>query len=271
MEKKEEDIREVNKRQQIFYETKEKNWATKIWYTLRNGRLQNIRKELKIERQILDLHVEWCGDLSDKKVLDLGCYEGNSLSIYLAQHSREYIAIDLSEKGISHLKKRIKNINGARAMVIDFLSEDFHEKDFDLIYAYGVLHHFKDTDTLIRRLKEKLNPGGIVISNDPLITSLPVKFMRGIYRPFQADKDWEWPFSIETYQKFATEFKIKERRGMLGRAKWFLILNFLPLPKETKIKMIKQWHQKDWEESKYSDSELFRCMHLTMLMENKVK
>src|SRR5690606_20977382 len=121
------------------------------------------------------LHLKWFGDLSQKKVLDLGCYEGNSLSMYLAKNSREYIGLDLSEKGIAVLNKRIVHLPKAKAIAMDFLSSDFVEKDFDLIYAYGVLHHFQDTDLIIRKLNEKLGPQGKLISNDPLQTSIPIK------------------------------------------------------------------------------------------------
>ena len=269
MKKAEENTTEVNKRQQIFYDTKKKNLATKFWYSLRNGSLQKIRKGLKIENQLHKLHQKWCGDLSNKKVLDLGCYEGNSLSIYLAQNSKEYLAIDLSEKGIKHLSGRIRNIENARAVVVDFLSEDFQDKNFDLIYAYGVLHHFRNTDQLIARLQEKLNDEGRIISNDPLVTNFPVRLARGIYRPFQTDKDWEWPFSKKTYYKFAAAFDIKDRRGMLGRVKWLMILNVLPLSAARKERIAEKWHYQDWEKSKYSDKELFNCMHLTMLMQKK--
>ena len=58
-------------------------------------------------------------------------------------------------------------------MTIDFLSEDFKEKDFDLIYAYGVLHHFENLDLLIKRLKV-LKVNGEIISHDPLETSFHI-------------------------------------------------------------------------------------------------
>ena len=263
------DVFETNERQKTFYNTKRKNAATRVWYSLRNGILKDFRKKLGLEKQIQLLHIQWCSDLSNKKVLDLGCYEGNAMSIYLAQNSKQYVAIDLSEKGINHLKGRIKNIHNAEALAIDFLSEDFKEKDFDLIYAYGVLHHFKDTDLLIARLKEKLNDKGEIISNDPLKTSLPIKFIRSIYRPFQSDKDWEWPFSRKTYYKFEKEFVIKERRGMLGKAKWFFLLNFLPISQGKKDKLIQKWHNEDWQKSATSYSRLFNCMHVTMRMQKK--
>ena len=260
---------EINLKQKEFYNTKKKNLATTLWYYFRNGLLNNTRKSIGVEKQIHLLHLEWCGDLSNKKVLDLGCYEGNSLSIYLAQNSKEYIAIDLSEKGIAHLSKRVKDIPNVKVFAIDFLSEEFTEKDFDLIYAYGVLHHFNDVELLISRLNEKLNTNGAIISNDPLQTSLPIKLIRTLYRPFQSDKDWEWPFSRKVYYQFESAFKIKERRAMLGKAKWFFIVNSLPLSAEKKTEIVKKWHREDWEKSKVSDSYMFRCMHLTMLMQKK--
>ena len=263
------DIIEINKRQTDFYNNKKKNLVTRVWFYFRNGTLNQVRKNLGIEKQIQQLHIRWSGDLSNKKVLDLGCYEGNAMSIYLAKNSKEYLAIDLSEIGIAHLSKRLEHINNASAKAIDFLSEEFKEDNFDLIYAYGVLHHFKDVDKLIVRLKEKLNTNGTIISNDPLQTSLPIKLIRTIYRPFQSDKDWEWPFSRKVYYQFESAFNIKERRAMLGKAKWFFIVNFLPLSAENKLAIGKKWHREDWERSRDSDPYMFRCMHLSMLMQKK--
>ncbi len=260
---------DVNLRQKEFYNTKKKNLATKTWSYFRNGVLNKTRKNIGMEREILDLHLKWFGDLSEKKVLDLGCFEGNSLSIHLAKNSREYIGIDLSETGISKLSKRIRNISNAEAIAIDFLSWDFREREFDLIYAYGVLHHFKNIDNLILKLKEKLTKNGQIISYDPLKTSIPISFLRGIYRPFQSDRDWEWPFSKETFYKFADAFEVKERRAILGKSKWFFILNLLPLSSERKSKIANKWHQDDWENSQVSDSALFRCMHLTLWLQKK--
>ncbi len=263
------DQKNTNLRQKEFYDHKKKNLATRIWSYFRNGILNQTRRNIGVESDIHQLHLKWAGNLTDKKVLDLGCYEGNSLSIYLAQNSKEYLGIDLSEKGIAQLSKRINDIPNANACAIDFLSEEFTEKDFDLIYAYGVLHHFKDVEMLISRLKEKLNRNGIIISNDPLETSFPIKLIRTLYRPFQSDKDWEWPFSKKVYYQFESSFNIKERRAMLGKAKWFFIVNFLPLSAEEKLAIGKRWHKEDWEKSSKSDSYMFTCMHLTMLMQKR--
>lgn len=260
---------EINKRQRDFYQNFDKNLPSKIWSFFRNKALNSLKKQIGIEQDIHNLHKAWFGDLSQKKVLDLGCYAGNSLSIHLAQHSKEYLGIDLSPKGINDLNRRLETIPGAQAEVKDFFSEDFKEKDFDLIYAYGVLHHFKDVDELIKKLLEKLVPGGEIISYDPLQTSKPIKFLRNIYRPFQSDRDWEWPFSKKTYYKFEKAFDIIERRAVLGKAKWTAVVGFLTFSEEKKLAMAKAWHQEDWEKSTISDEHMFSCMQITMHMAKK--
>ncbi|MHA6279867.1 class I SAM-dependent methyltransferase [Salinimicrobium sp. CAU 1759] len=260
---------DLNRRQQEFYDNKKKNLPTRVWSYFRNGLLNRTKKGVGIESDIYELHRSWFGDLSNKKVLDLGCYAGNSLSIYLAQNSSEYLGIDLSPKGIKNLSGRLSGLSGARAEVMDFLSDDFTEKDFDLIYAYGVLHHFKDVDELILKLKEKLKPNGSIVSHDPLETSLPIKTIRTIYRPFQSDKDWEWPFSKKTFYKFDEAFEITERRAVLGKTKWLPFLNLLPGSSDKKLEKAQGWHREDWEKSAINDEYMFGCMHLSMLMKKR--
>jgi SAM-dependent methyltransferase len=260
---------EVNKKQTEFYNTKKKNLPTRIWSKIREKTLKDIRKELNILNESYDLHKSWFGDLSEKKVLDLGCFKGNYHSLYLAKNSKEYIGLDLSDKAIAKLNQKLEDIPNAKAVSADFLSKDFSEKDFDIIYAYGVLHHFQNVDLLISKLNEKLAPKGKIISYDPLQTSPPIWIIRKLYRPFQSDAAWEWPFNRSTLKKFNANFTIIEKRGVLGKAKWYFLLSLLPISKEKKLKIGKKWHAKDWVESNKSMSYLYKCMQLTMLMQKK--
>lgn len=267
--KTQEEIIQTNLKQKEFYNTKKKNFATKIWSSLREKTLKKIRKNIGILDQSYDLHRIWFGDLSDKKVLDLGCFQGNHLSMHLAENSKSYTGIDLSDVAIEKLKKRIAHLPHAKALAVDFLTDSFAEKDFDLIYAYGVLHHFPNVPVLIDRLNEKLAPGGQIISYDPLETSLPIKFIRMLYRPFQSDADWEWPFTKKTFYQFQKAFDMVERRGLLGKSKWFFLLNFVPISEQKRVAIGKKWHLQDWENSTTSDAALFSCMHVTMLLNKK--
>jgi SAM-dependent methyltransferase len=254
-----EEILETNKKQAAFYNNIKQNYFTKLWASFRNGILNRIRKNIGVQDQAYNLHKGWFGDLSDKKVLDLGCFAGNYLSLHLAERARQYIGIDLSDMAIQKLN----------AHAIDFLSDDFVEKDFDIIYAYGVLHHFPNTTILINKLNEKLADDGTVISYDPLETSWPIKLIRTLYRPFQSDAAWEWPFTKKTVYQYENSFNVIERRGILGKSKWIYLINFLPLSEVKKQRIGKKWHNQDWERSAVSDVSLFKCMHLTMKMEKK--
>ncbi|WP_433833635.1 class I SAM-dependent methyltransferase [Flavobacterium anhuiense] len=267
--KTKETILETNKKQKEFYNNKKKNFATALWSKIRNGIFTRIKKNIGIQDQTYILHKQWFGDLSNKKVLDLGCYSGNYWSIYLAENAKEYLGIDLSDMAIAKLNERIKHIPNAEAQAIDFLSDDFLSDDFDLIYAYGVLHHFQDTNILIARLNEKLKKDGEIISYDPLETSFPIKVVRTLYRPFQSDAAWEWPFTKKTFYQYKNAFNIVERRGLLGKSKWIALINILPISNDKKNKIGLKWNSEDWNNSKTSDSVLFSCMHLTMLMKKK--
>ena len=258
-----------NEKQKEFYNVKKKSLPTKIWYFIREKSLKNIRKELGMLGQSYDLHKEWMGNLSQKKVMDLGCYSGNTLSLHIAKNCKEYIGIDLSDKAITKLNDKLKDIPTAKAISMDFFSEEFKEKEFDLIYAYGVLHHFKNVDVLIKRLDEKLASNGTIISYDPLQTSRPVWLLRMLYRPFQSDAAWEWPFTRKTVRKFKSAFQSIETRGVLGKSKWYFLVSFLPISKKKKLAWGKKAHQKDWERSAKTDAHLFKCMQLNMYLQKR--
>lgn len=260
----------VNIRQKEFYNqtSERKNFITAGWSYIRNRMISDFRESSGIKDRVYEQHKAWMGDLSGKKVLDLGCLRGNALSIYLAKNASRYVGIDLSDVAIEKLKRKLEknNCTNASALAVDFYSDDFNERDFDIIYAYGVIHHFPDLNQLFSRINEVLKPGGIIVSYDPLQTSTPVKIVRGLYRPFQSDKDWEWPFDKKALNKIKDSFVIKEMHGILGSSKWGMVLNFLPWPnkKEKIAKMI----EKDWNVKKFN-SDLWSCMQVTFLLQRK--
>jgi 2-polyprenyl-3-methyl-5-hydroxy-6-metoxy-1,4-benzoquinol methylase len=267
--KSKEEILEINQRQKAFYNYKKKNLISRLWSHLREGGLKQLRRDLGILNQCYALHKDWLGNLSDKKVLDLGCYEGNSLSVYLAENSKNYIGIDLSETGIDVLQKKIKHISKARAMAVDFLSDDFTEDEFDIIYAYGVLHHFENVPILVKTLNQKLAKHGKIIGYDPMKTSFPIWLARTLYRPFQSDASWEFPFGRKTLSIFEENFNILEARGVLGWSKYYLLLSWWPWQKESLKKLATKAHNYDWQKSSKNKSHLYRCMQLNLLLEKK--
>jgi len=98
----------------------------------------------------------WAG----KRVLEIGCGIGSDAEEF-AKAGAEYVGIDLSEQSIALSQNRFKVLE---------LEGEFHVKDasksfsdlgqFDLVYSYGVIHHFPGIDTIIENVKEVLVPGG---------------------------------------------------------------------------------------------------------------
>lgn len=262
----------TNKKQSRYYNQKKRNIITELWSKIRERNFREFRKESNVENDMIDIHKLWIGDISKKRVLDMGCYAGNILSLSLAQNAKEYVGIDLSKEGIAKLnhKLKINNIINAKAFTLDFLSaEALRLGKFDLIYIYSAMHHFKYFETFLKRLDEFLMDGGKVVTIDPTETSLIIKIARILYRPFQQDKEWEWPFKRKSYKQIQKIFIIEKVQGFVGLSKFTFFLGFLPISKDRITKFAKYLHNKDLEKAKYIGRHLYRCMHVAMLLRKK--
>lgn len=224
---------QVNMRQKDFYESRFEaaqagkqvaeraaNAATNAWTRLRVN-MQKMRKLAGIDDSLYALHQQWMGDLKEARILDLGCFAGNYLSLWMAERCAEYTGIDLSEQAIAFLNVKLdeRQLAHAHAYAQDFLANSYPDNSFDLIYAYSVLHHFKDTPVILEELHRVLSPGGMVISVDPLMTEPLNRLARVLYRPFQTDRDWEWPFTHRTFRLIQNYFKIADMQGSIGMVK----------------------------------------------------
>lgn len=266
---KKDELIDINRQQTEFYDhdlDRAGSLPTRIWRNFRR-KLIAANKEIGINRAINDLHRQWMGDLSDKRVLDLGCFAGNPLSVEIARSSREYLGIDLSESALKKLQAKLERnrIPHARVRAVDFLSDEFAHEKFDFIYARAVAHHFKYFEVFLEQLRDHLNPGGMVITYDPLQTYWPLYMLRRLYRPFQSDKEWEFPFTKKSITDIQKYFRIREVQGVLGKAKWSLPM--MLLPGKTPLRIGKKWLQKDLQEVNRINPALWSCLQITMLLD----
>ncbi len=199
--------------------------GTNLWRALRQRALKSVSEGQRA--RVYEVHRRWIGDLSRLKVLDLGSGNGSPLSGFLAEHAREYHALDLSPVQISQLRDRIGTAPNRFFAAGDFLSPDYAETAFDLIYAHSVFHHFRHIDVMLDRALAKLAPGGRVIAYDPLQIWLPIRLLRTLYRPFQTDAEWEFPFDRASLNQITRRFAVLDRLGVFGRGKWALVLGIL--------------------------------------------
>jgi 2-polyprenyl-3-methyl-5-hydroxy-6-metoxy-1,4-benzoquinol methylase len=239
--------------------------ATHLWARARRAMLR-MGHSAGIEDDVLEKQRRWLGDLSGKKVLDLGCFAGNPLSMHLARSSASYLGLDLSEQATEKLNRTLLEAGlygpDTRAEAGDFLSPDFREVQFDVVYAKSVMHHFKHFEAMLEILHDKLVPDGIVVTWDPLQTSLPVRVARTLYRPFQSDKAWEFPFTHDTFTSLRKYFFIEDLQGIFGRSKWAFLL--APLNTDRATRLARRWHEQDLEHANKLGVDLWRCMQVAM-------
>jgi len=264
------DLLHLNKKQAQFYDTapaqRPFNPIMKIWRTLRR-KMYFLMESSAIWTDVYALQKEWIGDLTGKKVLDFGCFSGNALSVYLATNCSAYLGVDLSQPALDSLEDCLlkKGITGARVQCVDVLSKEFTESGFDIIYAQGVLHHFNPIDVLLPVLQDKLAPGGRIVSLDPMRTSLLTRGVRAIYHPFRSDKEWEWPFTKETFSLIKKYFKILNIQGVVGYSKW--AIPFVVINKAFAVKFAKYLHSKDMALAKGEQKHLWGCLQIVMCLQ----
>lgn len=266
---KEEELRKINIEQTQFYTIKSKNRkyniAMNLWLIPRR-KMYTVLKESGINKDMYNTQLNWIGDVNGKKVLDFGCYSGNSISYKMAKFADYYLGIDLSEPAITELKNELnkRGSKNAKLVVVDILSKDFKEKDFDIVYAQGVLHHFKYIEVILKKLQAIVKPGGIIVTNDPLNTALTSRIARRIYHRYRIDKDWEWPFNDKTFVKMREYFDIAKVQGFMGYAKWSI--PFAMINKEFGIRLAKNFHEYDLNVANKIGKELCRCLQLVMCL-----
>ena len=95
-------------------------------------------------------------------MLEIGCGIGSDAEEF-AKHGADYVGIDLSDQSIALCQQRFEVLG---------LEGEFHNIDvtdidalttlgeFDLVYSYGVIHHFPGIDRIISNVNEVVKPGG---------------------------------------------------------------------------------------------------------------
>ena len=101
---------------------------------------------------------KWAG----KEVLEVGCGIGTD-SINFARAGANLTVVELSEKSLEITKQRFA-IYGLKANFIlangEELSAKLPEKQFDLVYSFGVIHHTPNPERVIAEIEKVLKPGG---------------------------------------------------------------------------------------------------------------
>ncbi len=121
------------------------------------------------------LRFDSCGDLLDKKLLDVGCGSG-LWSVLLAQRGAQVYAIDISPEMVA-LTQRRATLNGVGdrvlAKTMSARKLEFPDGFFDCVHGQDIVHHLEPGD-FGREVARVLAPGGRAVfrensGNNPIL------------------------------------------------------------------------------------------------------
>lgn len=104
--------------------------------------------------------VEFCGDLTDKKVLDIGCGTGREIGLLKEHTKADFTAADISEEMLKITKKKHPDVETVQA---DINSMPFKDEEFDVVVAAFVIVHIKNIHKAFKEVDRVLKPGGIFV------------------------------------------------------------------------------------------------------------
>jgi SAM-dependent methyltransferase len=115
-------------------------------------------KRYKAEPHILDFagfHL-WRG----KRVLEVGCGIGTDAEQFM-RHGAEYTGIDISDESLRICEQRA-DVQGLKGKFINRSATENLENlgKFDLVYSYGVLHHYPNIEQSIQNIHDVINLNG---------------------------------------------------------------------------------------------------------------
>jgi len=120
---------------------------------------ENSEWRYKVEPHIRDFAQFY--NYSGKRVLEIGCGIGADGAEF-AKHGADYTGIDISKESIDIAKKRfeVNNLSGNFYVCSGDNTQELNLEDFDLVYSFGVIHHYPNQKQIINNVYNILRPGG---------------------------------------------------------------------------------------------------------------
>lgn len=114
---------------------------------------------------------KWINENIDKGVgscIEIGCFPGRYLTIF-GDLGYQLNGIDQLDQTEKELPKWLKSAgyNVGEFIESDFLTYDFKEKTYDVVYSLGFIEHFTNWDEIIRAHTKLVKKHGIILIETP--------------------------------------------------------------------------------------------------------
>jgi cyclopropane fatty-acyl-phospholipid synthase-like methyltransferase len=119
--------------------------------------------------------LEYLGDISNKKIMDLGAGSGY-FSVKLADKGAKVIAADVSDEFQTELKKRIEdnNLKNIELRKIPYDDPGLAIEEVDMVLIVNTYHHIENRSTYFSKVKTGLKENGELVVIDFYKKELPV-------------------------------------------------------------------------------------------------
>ena len=106
------------------------------------------------------------GELEDKNILDVGCAYGPFLSA-ASDYGLTPFGTDISEEAITYVQNKLKIPSVVSAFPSIDIEREFGLDQFDVVTMWYVIEHFKNLDSVLRKVCKILKTGGIFAFSTP--------------------------------------------------------------------------------------------------------
>jgi len=135
------------------------------------------------------------GNLSGKKILELGCGAGEN-SVYFATQGAHCTATDISPGMLKKAQQLTKKHHvRVKTQVEDAMNLSFKANTFDIVYAANTMHHV-DPHRMLEETHRVLKPGGLLCTWDPLIHNPLINIYRRLATQIRSDDESPLNISI---------------------------------------------------------------------------
>ncbi len=144
------------------------NKTRNFWDRSADSYEREVNRDNPVEAALLELTRKYLG--TDSMVLDLGCAAGG-YAIEFAPQVKEFHGIDISEKMIEAARKNTAdhNLTNTHFTQTDISDLQMAGNAFDIILAFNLLHLMKDPETMLPKVRDFLQPNGILLSITPCL------------------------------------------------------------------------------------------------------
>lgn len=132
-------------------------------------------------------------NLKPNNILDIGCGPGNStFALYENFPNAKILGVDSSGNMLERAKEKYPNLQFEKCFVPDELGEE----NYDLIFSNACIHWIPNHKYLITEIVKKLNNGGVLAVQIPLIQEAP--FYKTLFEMVKKEK-WNKLSSVHNF------------------------------------------------------------------------